>query len=46
VKERFEGGGDDTLAWRIASAEAWYQTMIEQPARATAPGGERSSINW
>ena len=46
VKRRFEAGGDDTLAWRIASAEAWYESMIERPGRVTSPAAEISSISW
>ena len=46
VKRRFEAGGDDTLAWRIASAEAWYETMVEQPRTRAAAAAEISSISW
>jgi asparagine synthase (glutamine-hydrolysing) len=46
VKRRFEAGGDDTLAWRIASAEAWFETMIERPREAVGAAAEISSISW
>jgi asparagine synthase (glutamine-hydrolysing) len=46
VTERFAQGGDDTLAWRIASAEAWYETMIETPVAAGAGRAEISPISW
>ena len=45
ITGRFEAGSDDTLAWRIASAEAWFQTMVERPAAAVA-GAEISPISW
>ena len=46
VTERFAQGGDDTLAWRIASAEAWYETMIESPVAVAAGRAEISPISW
>ena len=46
VKRRFEAGADDTLAWRIASAEAWYETMVEQPRSPAVAAAEISSISW
>ncbi len=46
VKTRFEAGTDDTLAWRIASAEAWYEVMIERPVAVRAGHAEISPISW
>jgi len=46
VRERFEAGHDDTLAWRIASTEAWFGTMIEAPKAVPAGRAEISSISW
>ena len=46
VLARFEGGGDDTLAWRIASTEAWYESGIERPRLASPPQAEISPISW
>lgn len=46
IAGRFEAGGDDRLAWRIASAEAWVETMIESPAVGTAGEGEHIPISW
>jgi asparagine synthase (glutamine-hydrolysing) len=46
VASRFERGGDDTLAWRIASTEAWYDSMVEQPAAVVAGRAEISPISW
>ncbi len=46
VQERFEGGGDDTLAWRIASTEAWFDTSIERPRSASGAQAEISPISW
>lgn len=39
VLREFQGGKGDTIAWRIASAEAWFQAFIDQAA-AGSPGGK------
>lgn len=39
VLREFQGGNGDTIAWRIASAEAWFQAFIDQAA-AGSPGGK------
>ncbi len=46
VTSRFEAGGDDTLAWRIASAEAWFESTVERPAAVSAGKAEISPISW
>jgi len=46
ITAKFDSGGDDTLAWRIASAEAWFETMVERPALAAAAPAEISPISW
>ncbi len=46
IQARFEAGGDDTLAWRVASTEAWYETMIERPRTIDAARTEISPISW
>ncbi|MGE0601289.1 MAG: asparagine synthase (glutamine-hydrolyzing) [Dehalococcoidia bacterium] len=43
---RFDAGKDDTLAWRVASTEAWFETMVERPEPIAAGRGEISSISW
>jgi asparagine synthase (glutamine-hydrolysing) len=43
---RFDSGKDDTLAWRVASAEAWFETMVERPTNATAGRAELIPISW
>lgn len=30
VVEGFEAGGDDVLAWRVASTEAWFAQMVDR----------------
>jgi hypothetical protein len=34
------------MAWRVASAEAWYQTMIERRGRGRAGDAEMSALSW
>jgi asparagine synthase (glutamine-hydrolysing) len=46
VLGRFEAGGDDTLAWRIASTEAWFESVIERPRAETLQRAEISPISW
>ena len=46
VQARFEAGGDDTLAWRIASTEAWFGAVVERAPGAPAAGAERTPISW
>jgi len=46
VQARFESGGDDTLAWRIASTEAWFDAVVERPLAGSAPAAEHSAISW
>ena len=46
ILARFEAGGDDRLAWRVASAEAWIEAMIEAPAVVSAGPAEISPISW
>ncbi len=30
VRQAFAAGGDDVLAWRVASTEAWFEAMVER----------------
>ena len=46
VRGRFERGTDDTLAWRIASLEAWYNTMIDRGNTVPAVRAEISPLSW
>jgi asparagine synthase (glutamine-hydrolysing) len=46
LRERLRGGGRETMAWRVASAEAWYQTMIERRGRGRAGDAEMSALSW
>jgi asparagine synthase (glutamine-hydrolysing) len=46
IKAQFEAGSADTLAWRIASTEAWYGLMIESPGAVAAGHAEISPISW
>ncbi len=46
VQSRFEGGGDDTLAWRIASTEAWFASAVDAPRTAATAQAEISPISW
>ena len=46
VQARFEAGGDDTLAWRIASTEAWFGAVVERSPGGAGSGAERTAISW
>jgi asparagine synthase (glutamine-hydrolysing) len=45
LREGFDEGKTDTLAWRVASMEAWYQTLIAGGAR-TKTAAEISPVEW
>ena len=42
---RFDAGKDDTLAWRVASTEAWFETMVDSPG-AVSGHADRSRVSW
>lgn len=47
LRERLGRFGGDTLAWRVGSTEAWFQTMVDAPERGPFPGqAEISAISW
>ena len=46
ITRRFEAGGDDRLAWRVASAEAWLNTMVDTPIAVPEGAAEISPISW
>jgi hypothetical protein len=46
MREHLNRESGDTLVWRVASTEAWYQSMIDcAPGQATRPA-EISALNW
>jgi asparagine synthase (glutamine-hydrolysing) len=50
TRERLSRGGSDRLLWRVASTEAWFQTMVDRPKSSTATSGpalgEISRASW
>jgi asparagine synthase (glutamine-hydrolysing) len=46
LREGLWHDGHEALAWRVASTEAWYQTMIENTARSRHPDPELSRMEW
>ncbi|MEO9255378.1 MAG: asparagine synthase-related protein, partial [Tepidiformaceae bacterium] len=50
MRERLRKGGSDTLLWRIASTEAWFQRMVDRPTNAPVMAGatraEISPTTW
>jgi asparagine synthase (glutamine-hydrolysing) len=46
LREGFDGGKTDTLVWRVASMEAWYQTLVDQSGGAFAASPEISPVEW
>jgi asparagine synthase (glutamine-hydrolysing) len=50
TRERLSRGGSDRLLWRVASTEAWFQTMVDRPKSAAASSGpalaEISRASW
>jgi asparagine synthase (glutamine-hydrolysing) len=46
MREHLRRDSGDTLVWRVVSAEAWYQTMIDQLPGGTVRPAEISALNW
>jgi asparagine synthase (glutamine-hydrolysing) len=46
LRERLGKSGRETMAWRVASTEAWFQTMIDQRGRASISRPEISALSW
>lgn len=47
LRERLRQDSGDTLAWRVGSTEAWFQTMVDSPGRGGFAGqAEISAISW
>lgn len=47
LRERLRRGGGNTLAWRVASTEAWFRTMVDEPRHGIFAGqAEISALNW
>jgi asparagine synthase (glutamine-hydrolysing) len=46
MRGRLLRGGRDTLVWRIASTEAWFQTMVDAKTRVEPAQAEITAGNW
>ncbi|HEX6031282.1 MAG TPA: asparagine synthase (glutamine-hydrolyzing) [Tepidiformaceae bacterium] len=47
LREGLRTNGADTLAWRVASTEAWFRVMVDSPPRGMHPGqAEISAVSW
>ena len=46
LRQRLSRDGGDTLMWRVASTEAWFQLMVDHPNRDFAGSAEISPISW
>jgi asparagine synthase (glutamine-hydrolysing) len=46
LREALGRGANDTMAWRIASTEAWFQLMIDGLNPRFASSAELSAMNW
>ncbi|MBI2767039.1 MAG: asparagine synthase (glutamine-hydrolyzing) [Chloroflexi bacterium] len=47
LRERLRTDGGETLAWRVASTEAWYRTLIDESGPGTSRGrAELSALSW
>ncbi len=46
LREGLEHAGEESLAWRVASTEAWYQVMIEARSAYAPLPAELSAMNW
>lgn len=46
LRERLKRDRGDTLMWRVASTEAWFQMMVDSPGRELARTAEVSPISW
>jgi asparagine synthase (glutamine-hydrolysing) len=47
LRERLPRDGVDTLAWRVGSTEAWFQTMVDKPRQGGFAGqAEISALSW
>lgn len=46
LRERAGGRSNSLLTWRVLSTEAWFQTMIDAPARAPHGRAEISPLSW
>jgi asparagine synthase (glutamine-hydrolysing) len=46
LREGFMAEGHEQLAWRVASAEAWFGVMVEGGHRSRAGAAELSAMEW
>ncbi|MFN0146462.1 MAG: asparagine synthase (glutamine-hydrolyzing) [Dehalococcoidia bacterium] len=46
LREGHASGAHETLSWRVASAEAWYRTMVEDGSRYRGGEAEFSAMEW
>lgn len=46
LKERLPTRPDDVLTWRVISAEAWFQRLIDSPGRSLPMQAEISPLSW
>ncbi len=46
LRRAFRSGASDTLAWRIASTEAWFQLMVDGRDPRYPAAAECSALNW
>jgi asparagine synthase (glutamine-hydrolysing) len=46
LREGFMAAGHEQLAWRVASAEAWFDVMVENGHRGRAGTAELSAMEW
>ena len=46
IAERLQGSPNSPLAWRVASTEAWFETMVDAPQPSATRATEISGLNW
>ena len=46
LRERLRGAGGETLAWRVASTEAWYRLFIDESPQGYLGQAEIASLEW
>lgn len=46
IAERLDRSPNSPLAWRVASTEAWFESMVDGPARSTGSAKEISGLSW
>jgi asparagine synthase (glutamine-hydrolysing) len=46
LRERLRSTGGETLAWRVASTEAWYRLFIDEPPQGHHAQAEIAALAW